>query len=144
MRTDSVRIAGEALTEARTFIQDVYGKEFLPAKAKVYAPSEKAQDAHEAVRPSSLAYRPLEIKQYLSSDEFRLYQLIWNRFVASQMNPALYDQTTVDITAGDCLFQARGIVLNSRDSRSPTPRGKTRTMKTATERPCRSFPRRKC
>ena len=77
----------------------------------MYAPSEKAQDAHEAVRPSSLAYRPLEIKQYLSSDEFRLYQLIWNRFVASQMNPALYDQTTVDITAGDCLFQARGIVL---------------------------------
>ena len=111
MRTDSVRIAGEALTEARKFIQDIYGKEFLPAKAKVYATSAKAQDAHEAVRPSSLAYRPLEIKQYLSSDEFRLYQLIWNRFVASQMNPALYDQTTVDITAGDCLFQVRGSVL---------------------------------
>ena len=111
MRTDSVRVAGEALTEARKFIQDIYGKEFLPAKAKVYATSEKAQDAHEAVRPSSLAYRPLEIKPYLSSDEFRLYQLIWNRFVASQMNPAIYDQTIVDITAGDCLFQVRGSVL---------------------------------
>ncbi|HTZ41237.1 MAG TPA: DNA topoisomerase, partial [Syntrophales bacterium] len=78
---------------------------------KVYATSEKAQDAHEAVRPSSLAYRPLEIKPYLSSDEFRLYQLIWNRFVASQMNPAIYDQTIVDITAGECLFQVRGSVL---------------------------------
>ena len=111
MRTDSVRVTVEALTEARTFIQDVYGKEFLPAKAKVYATSDKAQDAHEAIRPSSLAYRPLEIKQYLSSDEFRLYQLIWNRFVASQMNPAVFDQTIVDITAADCLFQVRGTVL---------------------------------
>ncbi len=111
MRTDSVRVAGEALSEARTFIQDVYGKDFLPAKAKVYATSDKAQDAHEAIRPSSLAYRPVEIKQHLSSDQFRLYQLIWNRFVASQMNPALYDQTIVDITAADCLFQVRGTVL---------------------------------
>jgi len=111
MRTDSVRVAAEALAEARAFIQDVYGKDFLPAKAKVYATSEKAQDAHEAIRPSSLAYRPLEVKQYLSSDQFRLYQLIWNRFVASQMNPAVYDQTTVDIAAGDCLFQVRGAVL---------------------------------
>jgi DNA topoisomerase-1 len=111
MRTDSVRVAGEALSEARAFIQAQYGKGFLPAKAKVYATSDKAQDAHEAVRPTSLAYRPAEIKQYLSSDQFRLYQLIWNRFVASQMNPALYDQTIVDITAGDCLFQVRGSVL---------------------------------
>ncbi|NPV03511.1 MAG: type I DNA topoisomerase [Syntrophaceae bacterium] len=111
MRTDSVRVAGEAVAEARAFIQDVYGKDFLPAKAKVYATSERAQDAHEAIRPTSLAYRPAEIKPYLSSDEFRLYQLIWNRFVASQMNPAVYDQTIVDITAGDCLFQARGSVL---------------------------------
>jgi len=111
MRTDSVRVAGEALNEARTFIQDLYGKDFLPAKAKVYATSDKAQDAHEAIRPSTLAYRPAEIKQYLSSDQFRLYQLIWNRFVASQMNPAVYDQTIVDITAGDCLFQVRGSVL---------------------------------
>jgi len=111
MRTDSVRVAGEALAEARAFIQDVYGKDFLPAKAKVYATSEKAQDAHEAIRPTSLAYRPAEIKPLLSSDEFRLYQLIWNRFVASQMNPAVYDQTTVDIAAADCLFQVRGSVL---------------------------------
>jgi len=111
MRTDSVRVAAEALTEARAFIQDVYGKDFLPPKAKVYAASEKAQDAHEAVRPSSLAWQPAAIKQYLSSDEFRLYQLIWNRFVASQMNPAVYDQTTVDIAAADCLFQVKGSVL---------------------------------
>jgi DNA topoisomerase-1 len=111
MRTDSVRVAGEALAEARTFIQDIYGKDFLPAKARVYATSEKAQDAHEAIRPSSLVYRPVEIKPYLSSDEFRLYQLIWNRFVASQMNPAVYDQTIVDIAAADCLFQVRGSVL---------------------------------
>jgi DNA topoisomerase-1 len=111
MRTDSVRVAAEALTEARAFIQDVYGKDFLPPKAKVYAASEKAQDAHEAVRPSSLAWRPAAIKQHLSSDEFRLYQLIWNRFVASQMNPAVYDQTTVDIAAADCLFQVKGSVL---------------------------------
>ncbi|HNQ01835.1 MAG TPA: type I DNA topoisomerase, partial [Syntrophales bacterium] len=111
MRTDSVRVAGEAVAEARAFIREVYGKDFLPAKAKVYAASEKAQDAHEAIRPTSLAWRPAEIKPFLSSDEFRLYQLIWNRFVASQMNPAVYDQTIVDIAAADCLFQARGSVL---------------------------------
>ncbi len=111
MRTDSVRIADEALRDVRKFIDDSYGKDYLPPKARSYAKSTRAQDAHEAIRPASLAYRPLDIKKYLSGDEFRLYQLIWNRFVACQMNPAVFDQTTIDITAGSCLFRAQGSVL---------------------------------
>lgn len=111
MRTDSVRIAEEAIKEARQFILETYGKEFLPVKPKHYAPSQKAQDAHEAIRPASITYKPADIKEYLSGDEFRLYHLIWNRFVASQMNPAVLDQTTIDITAGSCSFRVQGAVM---------------------------------
>ena len=111
MRTDSVRVADEAIREARQYIDGQYGKDYLPPKARHYAASQRSQDAHEAVRPASLAYRPLEIKKYLSNDEFRLYQLIWNRFVASQMNPAVFDSTAVDITAGPCTFRAQGSVM---------------------------------
>jgi len=111
MRTDSVRIAAEALEEARAYIGEVYGKEFLPSKARVFKSSKSSQDAHEAIRPTATAYAPHTIKPYLKSDEFRLYQLIWNRFIASQMNPALFDQTTIDIQAGRCLFRAQGSVM---------------------------------
>ena len=111
MRTDSVRIADEALRDVRKYIEDNYEPAFLPTKARIYKTSQTAQDAHEAIRPSSIAYKPQMIKAYLSNDQFRLYQLIWNRFIASQMNPALYDQTTIDISAGNTLFRAQGSVM---------------------------------
>ncbi len=111
MRTDSVRIAAEALNDAREYIRSHYDGTFLPPKARVFKVAGAAQDAHEAVRPSSMAHPPQAIKQFLSPDQFRLYQLIWNRFLASQMNPALLDQTIVDIAAANCLFRAQGVVM---------------------------------
>jgi len=111
MRTDSVRVADEALKEARKFVDENYGKDYLPPTARYYTKSKRAQDAHEAVRPASLAYRPLDIKKHLTSDQFRLYQLIWNRFIASQMNPAVFDQTVIEISAAHCLFRAQGSVM---------------------------------
>ncbi|MCX5857258.1 MAG: type I DNA topoisomerase [Deltaproteobacteria bacterium] len=111
MRTDSVRIAEEALKDARTYIRENYDPDYLPAKSRVFKNAGTAQDAHEAIRPSSMAYKPQDIKAYLNNDQFRLYQLIWNRFMASQMNPAVFDQTTIDITAGGCTFRAQGSVM---------------------------------
>lgn len=111
MRTDSVRIASEALNEAREYIRTNYAPAYLPPKARVFKVAGEAQDAHEAIRPSSMSYPPQAIKSYLTPDQFRLYQLIWNRFLACQMNPALLDQTTVDVAAGNCLFRAQGSVM---------------------------------
>ncbi|MBA4422344.1 MAG: type I DNA topoisomerase [Syntrophus sp. (in: bacteria)] len=111
MRTDSVRIAAEALGEAREYIQRNYDPAFLPPKARVFKVAGAAQDAHEAIRPSSMAHPPQAIKPFLSPDQFRLYQLIWNRFLACQMNPAVLDQTTVDIAAANCLFRVQGSVM---------------------------------
>ncbi|HPD57080.1 MAG TPA: type I DNA topoisomerase [Smithellaceae bacterium] len=111
MRTDSYRIADEALNEVRQYIKDNYSTDYLPSSPYTYKNSQKTQDAHEAIRPSSMAHRPQDIKDYLSKDEFKLYQLIWNRFVASQMNPAIFDQTTIDIAGADCIFRAQGQVL---------------------------------
>ena len=111
MRTDSVRIAEEALKDARTYIRENYDPDYLPAKPHVFRNAGTAQDAHEAIRPSSMAYKPQDIKSHLNNDQFRLYQLIWNRFVASQMNPAVFDQTTIDIAAGRCIFRAQGSVM---------------------------------
>ena len=111
MRTDSCRIAEEALTEVRAYISENYSPDYLPPKPNFYKNSQKAQDAHEAIRPSTMAYKPQAIKEYLSNDEFKLYQLIWNRFTASQMNPAVFDQTTIDIAGANCLFRAQGQVL---------------------------------
>lgn len=112
MRTDSVRLAPEALQEARSFILKTYGKEFLPAEAKVYASQKAAQDAHEAIRPASVDYPPEKIQDYLSKEQFQLYQLIWRRFLASQMVPAIYDTVTADISCGkDVLLRATGSVI---------------------------------
>ena len=111
MRTDSVRLANEAVNEAREYIRSTYDPAYLPPKPRVFKVAGAAQDAHEAIRPSSLAHPPQAIKQYLTPDQFRLYQLIWNRFLACQMNPALLDQTTVDITAANCQFRAQGSVM---------------------------------
>ena len=111
MRTDSVRIAAEALNEAREYIHSHYDATYLPPKARVFKVSGTAQDAHEAIRPTTVSLSPQEIKPFLTPDQFRLYQLIWNRFLASQMNPAVLDQTTVDIAAANCLFRAQGSVM---------------------------------
>lgn len=111
MRTDSVRIAAEAIDEVRDYILQVYGKNHLPTKANIYKSGRAAQEAHEAIRPASINYQPKDIKPYLSSDQFRLYQLIWNRFVASQMTPAVFDQTTIDVDASGVIFRAQGAVM---------------------------------
>ncbi|HAJ27415.1 MAG TPA: type I DNA topoisomerase [Syntrophus sp. (in: bacteria)] len=111
MRTDSMRISEEALQEVRKYIQTAYDPSYLPPKPRLFKNSASAQDAHEAVRPSSMLYRPGDIKQYLSPDQFKLYLLIWNRFIASQMSPAVFDQTVIEITAGSCLFRAQGSIM---------------------------------
>jgi len=111
MRTDSYRIAEEALGDVRDYIRNNYPADYLPHKPFTYKNTQKAQDAHEAIRPSRMHYRPQEIKQYLSADQFKLYQLIWNRFVASQMNPAILDQTTLDISGNNFLFRAQGQIM---------------------------------
>lgn len=111
MRTDSVRIAEEALKEARSYIRRNYEPDYLPVKPRVFKNVQAAQDAHEAIRPSSMAYKPQDIRTHLSNDQFRLYQLIWNRFIASQMNPAVFDQTTIDIAASTCTFRSQGSVM---------------------------------
>src|SRR5271157_4527849 len=111
MRTDSLRTADEAIRDVRKYIEENYDHAFLPPKPRTFKNSATAQDAHEAIRPSSMDYRPQDIKTYLNNDEFRLYQLIWNRFTASQMNPAVLDQTTIDTEAGRYLFRAQGAVM---------------------------------
>ncbi len=112
MRTDSTRVADSALDEARTYVQSTYGGEYLPAKANVYRSKKGAQDAHEAIRPTAVERTPDRMAQFLTGEQLALYKLIWQRFVASQMMPALLDQTTVDITAGEkYLFRATGSVL---------------------------------
>ncbi|HEY6894341.1 MAG TPA: type I DNA topoisomerase, partial [Rhodanobacteraceae bacterium] len=110
MRTDSVRVADEALVAVRDHITSAFGDDYLPEKANFYKSKADAQDAHEAIRPTSMQYDPETVRPYLTSDQYSLYRLIWNRFVASQMNPATFDETTVDITAGDYLFRVKGTV----------------------------------
>ncbi|HOS15150.1 MAG TPA: type I DNA topoisomerase [Smithella sp.] len=111
MRTDSYRISEEALKDVRDYIRESYSADYLPHKPHTYKNTQKAQDAHEAIRPSRMTNKPQDIKQYLSADQFKLYQLIWNRFVASQMNPAILDQTTIDIAGANCLFRAQGQIM---------------------------------
>src|SRR5882724_7899543 len=98
MRTDSTRIGGEALAEARDFVASKYGVEYLPASSNVYKSKKDAQDAHEAVRPTSAMRTPDDVAKYLAEDQLKLYKLIWMRFVASQMTSAVFDQTTIDVS----------------------------------------------
>ncbi|MFN0104189.1 MAG: type I DNA topoisomerase [Bryobacteraceae bacterium] len=99
MRTDSVRVSEDALGEVRSFIGEKFGDRYLPEKANFYKGKKDAQDAHEAIRPTSAFRSPESVAQYLQEDELKLYRLIWMRFVASQMTPALFDQTTIDVAA---------------------------------------------
>ena len=111
MRTDSVRISADAQSEARKFIKDSIGSEYIPAKGIAYKNKKGIQDAHEAIRPTSVFRSPDEIKEYVDKDSFNLYRLIWNRFVACQMSPAILDTTTIDIRAGEYLLRATGSVI---------------------------------
>jgi DNA topoisomerase I len=110
MRTDSTRVSDAALTEVRDFIGHQYGEPYLPEKAVHYRSKKDAQDAHEAIRPTEVGRTPDSLAKFLKPEELKLYRLIWQRFVASQMTSAVFDQTTIDIQAGRFLFRATGSV----------------------------------
>ncbi len=108
MRTDSFRIADEALGECRDYIESSFGDEFLPEAPNSYASPKRAQEAHEAIRPTRVLRDPERLEQDLTGDQYKLYKLIWERFVASQMTPAAYRVTSVEIVGDGCLFRLRG------------------------------------
>jgi DNA topoisomerase I len=110
MRTDSVHVSNDALQQVRELIPERFGSNYLPEKPNFYKSKKDAQEAHEAVRPTDVTRAPEDVRKYLPDDQFKLYQLIWQRFVASQMLPAIFDQTTIDISAGDYTFRATGSV----------------------------------
>lgn len=113
MRTDSTRIAQEALTEAANVIKVMFSEKHVPKSPRIYSRSKNAQDAHEAIRPSqvNLEFAPNQVKDYLSKEQFKLYELIWKRFLASQMESALFDSTRVDSTADNCVFRTTGSIM---------------------------------
>ena len=111
MRTDSVRLSDQALEDVRSFIPEKYGDDYLPSKPNVYKSKKSAQEAHEAIRPTDVNIDPNSIKDYLEKDLFRLYQLIWSRFVSCQMVPAVLDTTQFDIKSGNYLFRSNGSIL---------------------------------
>ena len=110
MRTDSTRLSEEAVAAVRSFIYDSYGPEYVPKEPHHFKKKKESQDAHEAIRPTSLKLSPKHIKRHLEKDLFALYELIWNRFVACQMTAATFEQVTVDILGGEYLFRATGSV----------------------------------
>src|SRR5438128_92464 len=110
MRTDSVRVSDDALAAGRDHIKSTFGDDYLPDKAVVYKTKSDPQDAHEAIRPTSMQYDPETVRPYLTQDQYSLYRLIWNRFVASQMNPSAFDETTVDVASGAYIFRVKGTV----------------------------------
>ena len=111
MRTDSTRISNLAIDEARSYLTEEYGKEYIPTRPNIYAMGKKAQDAHEAIRPTSILRTPSDVEQYLNRDQLRLYTLIWQRFAASQMSAAVYDTIAAQIAAGDYQLRAHGSKL---------------------------------
>jgi DNA topoisomerase-1 len=116
MRTDSTRVSEDALAEVRGFVSERYGADYLPGSPNVYKTKKDAQDAHEAIRPTSVLRTPESLEKFLAEDELKLYRLVWMRFIASQMMPALLDQTTIDIAANgksktNYLFRATGSVI---------------------------------
>jgi DNA topoisomerase-1 len=113
MRTDSTRVAPSAADQAREYIKMMYGQQYLPDAPRLYTDgkAKNAQDAHESIRPTDPTRRPEHIRKYLKEDQYRLYELIWQRFMASQMSPAVFDTTTVDFDLGRFLFRATGSVV---------------------------------
>ncbi|MGA3292841.1 MAG: type I DNA topoisomerase [Candidatus Acidiferrales bacterium] len=110
MRTDSVHVSSDALAQVRGHIGSSYGQGYLPEKPNFFKSKKDAQEAHEAIRPTDVARTPESVRRYLDDDMFKLYQMIWQRFVASQMVPAVFDQTTIDVDASGYLFRASGSV----------------------------------
>jgi DNA topoisomerase I len=110
MRTDSYHVSNDALAQVRELIPSRFGGQYLPEKPNYYKSKKDAQEAHEAIRPTDVSRTPDDVRKHLPDDLFKLYQLIWQRFVASQMLPAIFDQTTVDVSAGDYTFRATGSV----------------------------------
>jgi DNA topoisomerase-1 len=106
MRTDSTRLSAEAVSHAREHIFENYGKEYVPKEARLFKKGKASQDAHEAIRPTSIAHTPKSLKKHLDKDLYALYELIWNRFLACQMSPAEFEQLSVDVSGGDYLFRA--------------------------------------
>lgn len=111
MRTDSTRVSDSAVAEVRDYVKQAFGENYLPAKPVVHRGKKGAQDAHEAIRPTSAAHTPDSVKAFLDRDEYRLYRLIWKRFVASQMRPAIFDQTDILIEAGSTEFKVLGNIM---------------------------------
>ncbi|WP_058485146.1 type I DNA topoisomerase [Defluviitalea phaphyphila] len=111
IRTDSVRISKEAQEQCREYIENVFGEKYINSKKSLYKSKENAQDAHEAIRPSYVNKNPKEIKDSLSKDQYKLYELIWRRFVASQMAPAKYDTFSIKVSAGKYFFTTSGSSL---------------------------------
>ena len=116
MRTDSPRVANEAVRQVRDWIKDRFGESYLPPKPNVYKSRKGAQEAHEAIRPTSMELTPEKVKAYLDKEQWVLYKLIWDRFVASQMASAVFQQTTVEIKADEAIFSRLALFLSSRDS----------------------------
>jgi DNA topoisomerase-1 len=111
MRTDSVRVSAEAIEQVRDHIGTTYGASFVPEKPNFFKSKKDAQEAHEAIRPTDLTRTPESVRRFLDDDMFKLYQMIWQRFVASQMVPAVFDQTTIDVDAAGYTFRATGSVI---------------------------------
>jgi DNA topoisomerase-1 len=114
MRTDSTRLSDDAVAEVREYIYNNYGKEYVPKQPNIYKKKKTSQDAHEAIRPTSIKYAPNIIKKYLDKDLFRLYELIWNRFVASQMEAAIMETTSVSVDGGKFEFRAASSIYKFR------------------------------
>jgi len=133
MRTDSTRVSADALAEVRQHIQAQFGKTYVPGKPNSFRSKKGTQDAHEAIRPTSLEYTPERVRRYLRRDMFQLYSLIWDRFVASQMVPAIYDQTAFEIPVREAVFRATGqqikfdgfmkVYIEGRDERAAQANG---------------------
>ena len=111
MRTDSTRISNLAVDEARSYLSETYGRDYVPPRPNIYAMGKKAQDAHEGIRPTSIVRTPADVEPYLNRDQLRLYTLIWQRFAASQMSAAVYDTIAAQIAAGDYQLRAHGSKL---------------------------------
>ncbi len=114
MRTDSTRVSAVAAESAAEYISENYGSEYLPKTQRTYKTSANAQDAHEAIRPSNVYIQPRQVRKLLTSEQYRLYKLIWERFIASQMESAVLDTVSVELAAGDYLFKTGGYVIKSR------------------------------
>ncbi|HMK38495.1 MAG TPA: type I DNA topoisomerase, partial [Bacteroidota bacterium] len=106
MRTDSTRLSDDAVAEVRAYIYENYGKEYLPGEPRLFKKGKSSQDAHEAIRPTSMKHTPKAVRKYLDKEMYDLYELIWNRFLACQMSSAVFEQVTVDVLGGDYLFRA--------------------------------------